>query len=153
MRRNPVETILGGVVLLVATLFLAFAYTTFSILPISGYAIQAVFAKVGGLQVGADVRIAGIKIGTIRAQTLDPVTFEAVVHMSIDPKVRLPRDTLAAIASEGLLGAKYMRLEPGHASELLTAGDTIAKTKDFRSLEETVSELIFLATQGDRASK
>ncbi|VBB69673.1 ABC-type transport system involved in resistance to organic solvents, periplasmic component [invertebrate metagenome] len=147
MGRNPVETILGAVVLLVAVCFLAFAYATSAVLPVQGYPLKAVFAKIGGLQAGADVRISGIKVGAVTAQTLDPVTFEAVVHMSIMPDVHLPRDTIASIASEGLLGGKYVRLEPGHIGTYLAAGDTVTETKDFRSLEETVSEIIFLATK------
>ena len=148
MSKNPIEAILGAVVLLAAAFFLAFAYTTSGLLPVEGYPIRALFAKVGGLQAGADVRVSGIKVGTVTAQTLDPVTFEAVVHMVIKPDVPLPRDTVAAIASEGLLGGKYVRLEPGRAVERLAAGDVVAKTKDFKSLEEMVSEIIFLATQG-----
>lgn len=139
--------------LLVAAFFLVFAYATSGVLPAQGYLLKAVFVKVGGLQVGADVRISGVKVGTVTAQTLDPVTFEAVVHMSILPNVCLPRDTVAAITSEGLLGSKYVRLEPGRVDEPLAAGDTVAATRDFRSLEEMVSELIFFATQGNNGPR
>ena len=148
MSRNPVETVLGAVVLLTAVFFLAFAYVTSAVLPVQGYPLKAAFSKIGGLQAGADVRISGIKVGAVTAQTLDATTFEAVVHMSIMPDVHLPQDTVASIASEGLLGGKYVRLEPGHMTMYLAAGDTMTATKDFRSLEETVSEIIFLATQG-----
>ena len=147
MEKNLVETVLGAIVLLVAFCFLAFAYATSAVLPVQGYPLKAVFAKIGGLQAGADVRIAGIKVGAVTAQTLNAATFEAVVHMSIMPDVHLPKDTVASIASEGLLGGKYVRLEPGHMNTYLAASDTVTATKDFRSLEETVSEIIFLATQ------
>lgn len=145
--RNLIETILGLLVLLVAVSFLIFVYNISGTFYVHGYLLKAVFTKVGGLQVGDDVRISGVKVGTVTSQTLDHVTFEAVVHISISQDVRLPKDTVAAIASEGLLGGRYMRLEPGHDVEFLVAGDTVAKTKDFRSLEEMVSEIMFFATQ------
>lgn len=148
MSRNPVETIMGAVVLLVAGFFLAFAYSNARIRPIQGYPLTATFAKVGGLETGSDVRISGIKIGTVASQRLDPATFEAVVHLNIKSDVALPTDTVAVIASEGLLGGKYVRLDPGSAPGRLAAGGSIGRTRDYRSLEETVSEIIFLATQG-----
>lgn len=153
MRRNPIETIMGAVVLLVAGFFLAFAYSTSSVKPVQGYDVKAVFARVGGLETGSDVRISGIKIGTVVGQSLDPNTYEAVVRLSIAPHVRLPTDTVASIVSEGLLGGKYLKLEPGNAAGRIPDGGAIAQTRDFKSLEETVSEIIFLATQGADEAK
>ncbi|MBF0129568.1 MAG: outer membrane lipid asymmetry maintenance protein MlaD [Alphaproteobacteria bacterium] len=153
MRRNPIETIMGAVVLLVAGFFLAFAYSTSSVKPVQGYNVKATFARVGGLETGSDVRISGIKIGTVVGQSLDPNTYEAVVRLSIAPHVRLPTDTVASIVSEGLLGGKYLKLEPGNAAERIPDGGAVAQTRDFKSLEETVSEIIFLATQGADEAK
>lgn len=146
--KNPVEAILGAVVLLVAAFFLMFAYTTSGFLPVRGHLLRALFAKVGGLHVGADVRIAGVKVGTVTGQSLNPATFEAVVDMTVLPDVHLPQDTVAAITSESLLGGKYVQLEPGHSAETLIEGDTITATRSYKSVEEMVSEIIFLATQG-----
>lgn len=153
MSRNPIETIMGAVVLLVAGFFLAFAYSTSNVKPIQGYHLKATFSKIGGLENGSDVRISGIKIGTVIAQSLDPDTYQAVVRLSIAPHVQLPEDTVASIVSEGLLGGKYMKLEPGTAPGRLPDGGSIAKTRDFKSLEDSVSEIIFLATQGPDEAK
>lgn len=147
MARNPVETIMGAVVLMVAAYFLAFAYSTSNVKPIQGYPVTATFTKVGGLQTGSDVRISGIKIGTVVGQVLDPQTYQAVVRLNIAAHVLLPKDTVASISSEGLLGGKYVKLEPGMASDRVPEGGAIGSTRDFKSLEETVSEIIFLATQ------
>ena len=81
---------------------------------------------------------------------LDPKTFDAIVTLSIAPNVKLPTDTVATIGSEGLLGGKYVRLKPGTAKEYLEAGGAITKTEDFRSLEDQVGEIIFLATSGPK---
>ncbi len=148
MGRNLVETVMGAVVLLVAGMFVYFAYTTAEVAAVEGYGVNARFYKIGGLKKGSDVRISGIKVGTVIDHTLDPKTFDAVVVMSIATEVKLPADTIAGIASEGLLGDKYVRLEPGTQKTYLAAGATITKTKDFRSLEDQVGEIIFLATGG-----
>lgn len=148
MGRNAIETVLGGVVLIVAGVFLFFAFNVAQVKAVSGYEIKAHFLKIGGLAKGSDVRINGIKIGTVLDRVLDPQTFEAVVIMSIRPDVKLPKDTVATIGSEGILGGKYIRLKPGQSDETLPEGGRIAKVEDFKSLEDQVGEIIFLATGG-----
>lgn len=148
MGRNAIETVLGGVVLIVAGVFLFFAFNVAQVKAVSGYEVKAHFLKIGGLAKGSDVRINGIKVGTVLDRRLDPTTFEAVVVMSIQPDVHLPQDTVATIGSEGILGGKYVRLKPGQAKETLAPGGKIAKTEDFKSLEDQVGEVIFLATGG-----
>jgi phospholipid/cholesterol/gamma-HCH transport system substrate-binding protein len=146
MRRNLIETVMGAVVLLVAALFVYFAYNTAQVRSAPGYPITASFGKVGGLSVGSDVRISGIKVGSVTARALDVQSYEAVVTMSIDDGVKLPEDTIASIASEGPLGGRYVRLEPGTSSTALQPGGTIKETRGYRSLEDQVGEIIFLAT-------
>ena len=148
MRRNAVETVLGAVVLLVAGMFVYFAYNTAQVKSIDGYNINASFFKIGGLTTGSDVRINGIKVGTVTNVRLDPETFDAVIEMSIKPDIKLPKDTIAAIGSEGIMGGKYVRITPGSAKETIADNGSISETKDFRSLEDQVGEIIFLATGG-----
>ena len=148
MKRNAVETVLGAVVLLVAGMFVYFAYNTAQVKAIDGYNIKASFFKIGGLTTGSDVRINGIKVGTVTNARLDPETFDAVIEMSIKPDIKLPTDTIAAIGSEGIVGGKYVRITPGSAKETISDNGSISETKDFRSLEDQVGEIIFLATGG-----
>ncbi len=149
MQRNILETILGGVVLVAATAFLIFAYRTADVQAVQGYEITARFLKIGGLEPGSDVRINGVKVGTVTARDLDMVNFEAVVSMSIVTSVQLREDTVAVITSDGLLGDKYVRLIPGAEGARIAPGGTIRQTRDFKSLEDSVSEIIFLATGGN----
>ncbi len=149
MRRNAIETVMGAVVLLVAGVFVFFAYDMAQVKAVEGYEVTALFYKIGGLNEGSDVRISGIKVGTVIDHELDSESFDARVRMSITREVKLPLDTVASIASEGLLGGKYVRLEPGTDKSYIMDGGTITKTKDFRSLEDQVGEIIFLATGGD----
>jgi phospholipid/cholesterol/gamma-HCH transport system substrate-binding protein len=148
MRRNAIETVMGAVVLLVAGGFVFFAYDMAQVKAVEGYEVTALFYKIGGLNEGSDVRISGIKVGTVIDHELDPESYDARVRMTITREVKLPVDTVASIASEGLLGGKYVRLEPGTDKSFIKDGGTITKTKDFRSLEDQVGEIIFLATGG-----
>jgi len=148
MGRHAVETVLGALVLAVAGMFVFFAYSTAQVKAVSGYEVRANFFKIGGLAAGSDVRVSGIKVGTVTNATLDPETFDAVVVMTISPEVRLPKDTVASIGSEGIVGGKYIRLEPGKEDAKIEAGGMLTETRDFRSLEDQVGEIIFLATGG-----
>jgi phospholipid/cholesterol/gamma-HCH transport system substrate-binding protein len=147
--RNVVETVLGAVVLIVAALFVYLFYQSTQIRTVEGYRLTATFASIGGLNKGSDVRISGIKVGTVVDQSLDPKTYNAVVTLSVATHVKLPVDTVAAIANEGILGGKYVRLEPGRERETLPPGGAIKRSKDYRSLEDQVGEIIFLATGGE----
>lgn len=150
MGKSLLETVMGLVVLIVAMGFLFTAVKTAQISAVEGYEVEAAFLKIGGLQKGSDVRMNGIKIGTVQDSRLDPVSYDAVVSMSIRPDLKLPADTVASIVSGGLIGGKYVRLEPGADRENFVApGGRIEMTKDFKSLEDQVGEIIFLATGGD----
>jgi phospholipid/cholesterol/gamma-HCH transport system substrate-binding protein len=143
MRRNTIETVLGAVVLAVAALFLLFAYRSADLGSVQGYELEAHFSSTGGLQTGSDVRISGVKVGTVNAQTLDPKTFLAVVRMSIDSSVQLPKDTVAVIASESLLGGKFMALEPGGDPDTIPAGGRIEYTQSTPGIEQLLGQVIF----------
>jgi phospholipid/cholesterol/gamma-HCH transport system substrate-binding protein len=143
MSRNAVETMMGAVVLIVAALFLFFAYTTSQVSAVSGYQLTARFNRVEGLRDGGDVRISGIKVGSIVSQTLDPKTFVAVVKMSIDPTIKLPVDTVATITSAGLFGDKYLSLEPGNEDDIIKPGGEIDHTQSPMSLESLIGQYIF----------
>lgn len=146
MRRHVIETVMGAVVLVVAGLFVYFAYVTADIGAASGYRVTANFFKIGGLAVGSDVRVSGINVGKVVENHLDPKTYDAVVTMVIRDDVKLPEDTVAVVGSDGLLGGKYVRLEPGQSGAMIEAGGAVAETRAFKSLEDQVGEIIFLAT-------
>jgi len=145
MRGNVIETVMGAVVIVVAGLFLVFAYKTSQLRSVSGYELSADFSRVDGIRQGSDVRIGGIKIGSVTAEELDPKTFLALVRMSIDPKVQLPDDTVAEIISAGLLGDKYMSLVPGGSDAVIPPGGKIKYTQSSVSLENLVGQMIFSA--------
>lgn len=147
MKRNAVETVMGAVVLIVAALFLFFAYTTSQVGAVSGYSISARFTRVAGLRDGGDVRVSGIKVGSVVSQSLDPKTYLAVVTMSLDPSLKLPVDTVAKIASSGLFGDNYVSLEPGNEDQMIKPGGTITQTEPAMDLESLIGQYIFSTGQ------
>ena len=153
MGRTFVETIMGAVVLAVAGIFLAFALSQSDIGMVKGYTLSANFATVGGLSTGSDVRINGIKIGTVTSQTIDQTSFNALVKFTVNPTIHLPKDTVASIASEGLLGSKFLKLDPGRSQDKIPEGGTLDNTKNFEALEDQVGKIIFLATDGGKDKK
>ena len=146
MNKRPVETIMGIVVLAVAAFFAYFAYNVSDLQVIKGYSVTAKFLKVGGLTIGSDVRLNGIKIGTVIGQSLDSENYTANVKMSLSSDIKLPTDSVAAIVGDGLVGDKFIKIEPGHAKEFLKDGDEMKNTKDFKTLEDMVGEIIFMVT-------
>jgi phospholipid/cholesterol/gamma-HCH transport system substrate-binding protein len=143
MRRSVIETIMGAIVLVVAGLFLFFAYSSSNVSATGGYELVARFNRVDGLANGSDVRMSGIKIGSVVSQKLDPGTYRAIVRLAIDSSIKLPEDTTARIQSDGLLGNTYMVLEPGGAEEMIPPGGTIAYTQDAVNLVDLLGRFIF----------
>jgi phospholipid/cholesterol/gamma-HCH transport system substrate-binding protein len=143
MSGNMIETVMGGVVLVVAALFLFFAYTTSQVHAVAGYSVTAQFTRIDGIRDGSDVRIAGVKVGSVTDETLDPKTFLATVKMSINPDYKLPDDTVAEIISSSLLGDKYMSLAPGGSEKDIPPGGQIKYTQATASLEDLIGQMIF----------
>jgi phospholipid/cholesterol/gamma-HCH transport system substrate-binding protein len=89
---------------------------------LSGYELNAKLAKVDGLGVGTDVRLAGIKIGSVTDLTLDPKTYLATVHMSIRDDIKIPTDSSVLVTSAGLLGSQYLSITPGGDDKMMAPG-------------------------------
>lgn len=143
MSGNVIETVMGAVVLVVAALFLFFAYTTSQMRAVDGYTVTAQFTRVDGIRDGSDVRIAGVKVGSITAENLDPNTYLATLKMSINPEYKLPEDTVAEVISSSLLGDKYLALVPGGSDKNIPPGGQIKYTQATASLEDLIGQMIF----------
>ncbi|HEX6442581.1 MAG TPA: outer membrane lipid asymmetry maintenance protein MlaD [Stellaceae bacterium] len=150
MRGNVIEAVMGAVVLVVAAVFLFFAYNTSQVRAVSGYEVWANFERVDGIREGSDVRISGIKVGSVVSENLDPKTFLATVRVSVDPSVKLPDDTVAEIVSAGLLGDKYLSLVPGGSDKTIEPGGQIRYTQSSVSLEHMIGQMIFTAPGGKK---
>ena len=143
MHRNTLETVMGAIVLLAAAGFVMLAYEAADVKGNGGYEIAAEFGSTGGLSVGDDVRISGIKVGQITAQQLDPITYVAKVSMAIEPTIKIPSDSSARITAASLLGGNYLELMPGAATDTLGAGGVIYDTRDPISLSDLLGKAVF----------
>jgi phospholipid/cholesterol/gamma-HCH transport system substrate-binding protein len=143
MSRSLVETLLGAVVLLVALVFLVYAYTTSDVADPGGYRLFASFSSITGIQPGSDVQISGIKVGEVVQTRLNEQTYEAVVELSVESGVELPTDSSARIVSEGLLGSRYVELQPGAEMEMLEPGGEITFTQSAINLEDLIGRFVF----------
>ena len=145
MQRNMLEAVMGAIVLLTAVAFVSLAYEAANIRGTDGYELEAEFGATGGLSVGDDVRISGIKIGRISRQELDPVTYAARIVMSLDERIRIPADSSARITAASLLGGNYLELIPGADEDMMQPGEVIYDTRDPVSLTDLLSKAVFSA--------
>ncbi len=144
MNSSIVETIVGAVVIAIAAAFFFFVYSTTDLgRGQGGYRVHAVFDNIDGIAIGSDVRLAGIKIGSVVDQRLDQKNYQAIVTMAIDRTVKLPEDTSAKVTSEGLLGDKYIALEPGGSEVMLKDGDYLSYTQSALDIWALVNKYIF----------
>ena|SRR5689334_7946603 len=149
MERNTLETVLGAVVLLVAGYFLYLVYSQTDIrAEASGYPLELRFDSGGSTGVGTDVRIAGVKVGSVIDQRFDPKTYQAVVTIGMDDEVKLPKDTSAVVTSDGLLGDNYILLNIGGDTEMLAAGDRIRNVQGAINLADLINKFVVGTNSG-----
>ena len=110
---------------------------------INSYNVSALFNRIDGIKIGSDIRMSGIKIGTVVSQELDNSSFEAKVLMSIDSKILIPDDSSAKITSDGLLGGNYISIEPGGSDIYLLNNEEIFFTQGSVDLIGLVGEALF----------
>ena len=151
MSGNVIETVMGAVVIVVAALFLFFAYSTSQVAAVTGgYPVRAQFQSVDGIHDGSDVRIAGVKVGSVTSEHLDPKTFVADIKMDIASEYKLPADTVAEITSSGLLGDKFISLQPGGSEKDIPPGGQIKFTQSAVNLENLIGQMIFSQPGGQK---
>lgn len=151
MNSSNKETIVGAIVFAVLAVLLGSSYAgkELAVQAAAGdYIVIATFNRVDGLEAGSDVRLSGIKVGTVDTQVLD-ANYRAVVSMRIAKDVKLPTDTSAAIHTDGLFGSKYIVLDPGGEEEILESGGKIEFAQD----AVIVTELLDLIISQGRAKQ
>jgi phospholipid/cholesterol/gamma-HCH transport system substrate-binding protein len=143
MASNAAETLIGAVVLAAAGVFLFYAANTADVnVAGSGYELVAKFRKAEGIDVGGDVRIAGVKVGSISGMELDTNTYFATVTFVIDGEVKVPEDSLAKITSASLLGDSYIAIDPGGADLMLEPGEELAFTQSSISVGDLIGKFV-----------
>jgi phospholipid/cholesterol/gamma-HCH transport system substrate-binding protein len=147
--RSLAEVATGAIVLTVAAIFLVYAVMHSGRSPATrdGLQLTARFDNIDGISSGSDVRIAGVRVGSVTGSRIDPVTFGAELILRVDRSLQLPTDTSAEVTSEGLLGGKYISLVPGGSDQYLADNGRITETQGSVSLEALLGRFIFSVTQ------
>ena len=149
MKANYFETTLGFLTILISCIFLI------KLISVNSndssekyYDLNAKFLKVGGLIVGNDVKMSGVKIGVVNKVYLDD-DFLANVEFKVFSNIKIPQESVIAISSDGILGNKYLSVIPMNrdSKDFFKQGDNFVNVIDFESIEDQVSKIIFLATQ------
>lgn len=153
MAENRAEVLAGAVVLAVAIGFLGWSVGGGKLTGgTDSYTLKASFRSVEGIRAGSDVRLAGVKVGTITALSLNPVTYYADAVVEVDATLQLPTDSAILISSEGLLGGNFVELVPGGAEEILAPGDEIEDTQGSVSLLTLLMKWVGGGEDGAEAS-
>ncbi len=144
MKKISVEFIVGLFLItgIAAVTYLSVVISGVSGLGTEGYQLKAVFENSSGLKRGADVEIAGVRIGQVESISLDPESQESVVWLTINDDVEIQDDSIASIRTAGIIGDKYIKISTG-GGDLLVDGDEIIETEPAISIEELVSKYIF----------
>jgi phospholipid/cholesterol/gamma-HCH transport system substrate-binding protein len=146
MGRKGIETLVGVFVLLgmLAVVFLALKAANLASFSVgSTYALTAKFDNIGGLKVRAPVKSAGVTVGRVTSIALDPQSFQGLVMIEVDSRVKFPNDTSAKILTSGLLGDQYIGLEPGGSDKNLAGGDQIKMTQSAVVLENLIGQFLY----------
>jgi phospholipid/cholesterol/gamma-HCH transport system substrate-binding protein len=135
MSQNKTEILVGGAVLAAAIAFAVYAGQATGLSGTTqGYALNASFRSLEGVGVGTDVRLAGVKIGSVTEVVLNPMTFRADTEFSVINGLEIPDDSAAVISSEGLLGGNFLEIMPGGSPFNFAPGDDIEDTQGAVSL-------------------
>ena len=143
MKSNAFETFIGAIVIILAAVFLFYCFSVTDNNTNGSYKVNAVFNRIDGIQNGSDVRLSGIKIGTVAKSLLNQTTYEAELNLLIENSIKIPDDSSAKITSDGLLGNSYVSIEPGGSEVFIEENGQILFTQGSIDLIGLVGQTLF----------
>lgn len=152
MRHNAFEVLLGAIILAVATFFVVQTYVATGQRREEGYQISAYFDRIDGIMVGTDVKISGVKVGTVTGVKIEPETYRAQVTLHIKKELQVPQDSSAEIISESLLGGKYITIVPGIENNLIQPNGEIQQTTSAVNFETIISQFMLESGKSKKKS-
>ncbi|QNT77930.1 outer membrane lipid asymmetry maintenance protein MlaD [Entomobacter blattae] len=145
--RSLVELLAGIVVLIAMVVMIGFAIFSTGRKTETGYPLWASFDHIDGLGIGSDIKLAGITVGHVVDENVNPRNYKASVYFVVRPDIKLPVDSAAIITSDSLLGGKYIALTPGADSRMLKFGERIKDTQGSIGLQQLLSKFLFSVTE------
>lgn len=142
-QRSVSELAAGSLVLLATAGFIAYAAGHTGRSDAGGTRLVAQFDNVGSIGPGADVKIAGVKVGSVTGSSIDPATFQAKLTFTVESDIKVPADSSATISTGGLLGGAFVTVSPGGSDKTLTDGQAVGITQSATNLEDLLGKFIF----------
>jgi phospholipid/cholesterol/gamma-HCH transport system substrate-binding protein len=145
MKKYKIETIVGIFVIfgLLCVGYMTVKLGKVNILGDNSYSLIAKFTSVAGLRIGSPVNILGIDVGRVEKITMDQENLKAAVEIRIRKDIKIYDDAIASIKTEGLIGDKYLSIDPGGGGELLKPNGVITDTQAAMDIEELISKYAF----------
>lgn len=145
IQSNKFEAFFGLIVLIVAASFIIHVINSQGQKSFNknNLLIRAKFSNIDGIEIGSDIKLSGVKIGTVSEKSIDPNNYKAILSLSISNDIALPKDSSANVVSSGILGGKYIEIRPGSDDKYLGDGDSIIYTQSSVSLEDLIGKIAF----------
>lgn len=145
MKKYTMETIVGIFVIcgLICVGYMTVKLGKLNLLGNDSYALTAKFTSVAGLKIGNPVHILGIDVGRVERITMDQEDQKAVVELRIKKEIKIYDDAIASIKTEGLIGDKYLSIDPGGGGDLLKHNGVITETQAALDIEQLISKYAF----------
>lgn len=153
MNKQTLHTLVGAAALLVAAFVFVISHQGGPRETASGYPIVGRFASIDGIGVGTKVLLTGIEIGKVAGYTYDLEGQRAIVTFTIEDDIKIPLDSVALIVSDGLLGSKYIKIQPGGEIDMMQGGDEFEYVQDAIAFEEILEKVILNAEQQRNKNK
>jgi phospholipid/cholesterol/gamma-HCH transport system substrate-binding protein len=146
--KHEIKHILLGMMVVAATvIFFFFSYQSGPEGTASGYMLSGRFNATDGIAVGSDVVLTGIKVGQVTAREYDSKKQNVLVEMTFRDDIKIPGESTVSIVSDGLLGAKYLKVEPGGSENNMNSGDEFEFVQDSIPLVELLEKIVVEAEQ------
>ncbi len=152
MHNDTVETLIGAIVVAIAILFVVFAYRSTGSASVGGYELTARLQRVDEIAVGTDVKLAGIKVGTVSGLSLDPKTYLVIARIYVHNDVQIPEDSSMVVTSSGLLGSSYVSIAPGGSDKMIPPGGEIRNTQGSIDMMGLLSRFVGSGSGGSNSN-
>jgi phospholipid/cholesterol/gamma-HCH transport system substrate-binding protein len=150
LSKQTSHTLLGGAVMLIGIIALVLSQGAALTKDGDGYELTARYGSIAGVGLGTKVLLTGIQVGEVVRRKYEPGQQRAVIVMNMRGDVEIPLDTVAMIVSDGLMGNKYIKLQPGGEVEMMRDGDEFEYVQDSIIFEEILEKVILNAEQKRR---